>query len=371
MNPYERRGTARIRSTRRIPLGSSQLGIVFAALFSISTAPASAITFSLIGDGTTQVLYYHEERSLAFTGPCVIQQTGQTWSANGRISSTPFGDGTLDWTGQGALQVVIYFPMYYLWSSSSVCRDWWVAVDARATPLVFQMEADPGDPDPAYLHVTASLVGTLDQRGGLAGNPGSLSVDFRAMTRVSVDGQPVVGDTLITMHTTSNGQTEIWSPEFPDGVENDVVVPATAGTLVEVNAWAYRRFQSSDYVSVTGSSPFGQGLAMVITAQPMTTLAVADENLPDGLKLGVRPNPSLNPRIHYTLPQSSKIRLAIYDIAGARIATLMDGIEAPGRREVAWDGRSANGEPLAPGVYVVELIADSRRRVGKLVLLGR
>ena len=348
---------------------SVSFAVILAALFSISTAPASAITFTLIGDGTTQEMRWRSETSPGPSGPCAVQSSGQTWSTNGRILSDP--RGSLDWTGQGALQVVTYFPMWFQLSAPSVCRDSWVAVDARATPLVFQMVADPGDPDPAYLHVTVKLVGTLDQRAGIGGNPGSLSVDFRAMVKVSVDGQPVASDTLITVHTTSNGQTEIWSPTFPKGAANEVVVPVATGSLVEVNAWAYRRFQSSDYVSLYGSSPFGDGVAMVITVQPMTALAVADENRVDGLMLGVRPNPSLSPRIHYTLPQSSHVRLAIYDVAGARVATVADRFEPAGRGEVAWDGRATNGERLGAGVYVVELVAGSQRRVGKLVLLGR
>ena len=359
-------------------LPSMRQVVVMAALLTITVpSPARAVSFSLIGDGTGQLKRWMMENSNPFTGaPCVLIQQGETWSTNGRIPNgsggTVGGDfGTLDWTGQGALQVVFYLPLAYQAYALSPCRDWWVMVDARESPLIFQMVADPGDPDLTHLRITATLVGSLDQRGGVAGQPGSLSLDFRAITKVFVDGQQVAHDTLSTVHTTSNGQTENWSPTFPNGPANQVMVPVTPGSVVEVEGWVYRRIQSSDYVSAYGSSPYGEGHAMLITAQPMTTLAVADENRADGLNLWVRPNPSLSPRIHYALPQSAHVRLAIYDVAGARVATVADRFEPAGRGEFAWDGRAANGEHLAAGLYVVELVAGSQRRVGKVVLLGR
>lgn len=38
--------------------------------------------------------------------------------------------------------------------------------------------------------------------------------------------------------------------------------------------------------------------------------------------------------------------------------------------EVSWDGRSASGDPVAAGIYVMELVAGAERRVHKLVRLA-
>jgi len=92
----------------------------------------------------------------------------------------------------------------------------------------------------------------------------------------------------------------------------------------------------------------------------------------DELRLAARPNPSPGTaRILYALPRTSRVRLSVYDVAGSRVATLVDGIEEAGRRELVWNGRDSRGEPLGPGVYLMELLTGAERTVGKLVILGR
>ncbi|TMQ49738.1 MAG: hypothetical protein E6K73_09485, partial [Candidatus Eisenbacteria bacterium] len=58
-------------------------------------------------------------------------------------------------------------------------------------------------------------------------------------------------------------------------------------------------------------------------------------------------------------------RLALVDVSGRVVATLVDGIQRSGRYELAWDGTRA-GQRLTPGLYFVRLTAPDRTVVRKL-----
>lgn len=47
--------------------------------------------------------------------------------------------------------------------------------------------------------------------------------------------------------------------------------------------------------------------------------------------------------------------LDVFDLAGRRVATLVDAVLPPGRHTVRWDGTSGDGRPLPGGTYVLRL----------------
>jgi hypothetical protein len=67
--------------------------------------------------------------------------------------------------------------------------------------------------------------------------------------------------------------------------------------------------------------------------------------------------------ICYHLPADGTVRLSLYDLAGRRVETLVDGELSAGRHEVTWD---ASGVPA--GVYLVLLDTDSGRVQRRLVV---
>ena len=83
------------------------------------------------------------------------------------------------------------------------------------------------------------------------------------------------------------------------------------------------------------------------------------------------PNP-FNPTtmILYDVPVASRVRLAVYNVLGQRVARLLDRSQTPGRHRVVWD---AAGFPS--GLYFVrfqtEALAGSHRfeAVKKMILL--
>ncbi|MFH1690217.1 MAG: agmatine deiminase family protein [Candidatus Eisenbacteria bacterium] len=83
-----------------------------------------------------------------------------------------------------------------------------------------------------------------------------------------------------------------------------------------------------------------------------------------------RPNP-FNPvtTLAFELPASGRVELRVYNAAGKRVATLIDGRAEAGRRSVSWRGLDDGGRPVASGVYFFRLTHDGETVSRKGVLL--
>jgi len=83
------------------------------------------------------------------------------------------------------------------------------------------------------------------------------------------------------------------------------------------------------------------------------------------------PNP-FNPRtaIRFHLLDATAVTLSVYDLAGRRIATLLDGTLQPGWYTRVWDGADDGGRPVASGTYVGRLVTD-RDRISHPMTLAR
>jgi hypothetical protein len=67
----------------------------------------------------------------------------------------------------------------------------------------------------------------------------------------------------------------------------------------------------------------------------------------------------------------NEVLLEIYDVRGARIATLFDGILPPDEYEVHWNGLDHKGNPAASGVYFYRLTAGGVSLTRKMVVIRR
>jgi hypothetical protein len=81
------------------------------------------------------------------------------------------------------------------------------------------------------------------------------------------------------------------------------------------------------------------------------------------------PNP-FNPRttISYSLPQSGRVKLAIYDVRGARVRTLVDADQPGGAQSAVWDGMGDGDKSVPSGVYFVRLETVVGARTVKVTL---
>jgi len=89
-----------------------------------------------------------------------------------------------------------------------------------------------------------------------------------------------------------------------------------------------------------------------------------------GLWLGtVVPNPfRLTAAVSYSLPQPSAARLAVYNVTGQLVTTLLDEDVAAGPHDATWDGRDAAGRRVSAGLYLLRLEAGGARCTTKVML---
>lgn len=82
-----------------------------------------------------------------------------------------------------------------------------------------------------------------------------------------------------------------------------------------------------------------------------------------------QPSP-FNPRttFRYSLPDAGHVRLALYDLRGALLATLVESEMEMGERTADWDGHDARGAAVPSGVYMARLETASGIRTVKVTL---
>ena len=84
----------------------------------------------------------------------------------------------------------------------------------------------------------------------------------------------------------------------------------------------------------------------------------------------ITPNP-FNPqtKITYELAGDGQVQLAIFDLQGHLVRTLVNGSRATGRHIETWDGSDENGGKVASGMYVAKLTAAGVTQMMKMTLL--
>lgn len=110
----------------------------------------------------------------------------------------------------------------------------------------------------------------------------------------------------------------------------------------------------STTVYVTGS-PTGA------TATPPSTTFSLEQNIPNPF------NPTTT--IRFTLPARARVNLAVFDVSGRRITTLVDREMPAGLSTVEWDGRDSHGRQVSSGVYFYRIMEGSNVETRKMLLL--
>jgi hypothetical protein len=88
------------------------------------------------------------------------------------------------------------------------------------------------------------------------------------------------------------------------------------------------------------------------------------------LLLAPTPNPARGTAtLAYALDRAGAVTLAVYDVQGRCVRTLVNAVQEAGAYQVRWNGRDDGGRALAAGVYHLSLDAGGRRMVRTLVLI--
>ena len=104
-----------------------------------------------------------------------------------------------------------------------------------------------------------------------------------------------------------------------------------------------------------------------------TATAITDDlaALPQDFRLMQNhPNPfNAQTNILFTLGETGHTELTIFNLAGQRLRTLVDGPLPAGDHRVAWDGRDASGQAAASGVYLFRLRFGTEHASQRMLLL--
>ncbi len=102
-----------------------------------------------------------------------------------------------------------------------------------------------------------------------------------------------------------------------------------------------------------------------------TGIAESKEPVPTTYSLQAsRPNPFYTTtEIRYSLPVTSRINLAVYDISGKLVKTLVNGTENLGFHRTVWNGVDASGKRQSSGLYFIRLETKNYTTTQKLIFI--
>jgi len=136
---------------------------------------------------------------------------------------------------------------------------------------------------------------------------------------------------------------------------------AQAGNVGQKRQWSLSRSAFPNGQIYWGVQAVDQAFAgSAFTTGPTATVDVGDAPLATRLALrldGANPSRS-ETHLAYALPRDARVELAIHDITGRRLQTLVRGDRAAGEHQVLWRGEAADGSRSAPGLYFARLSTD-------------
>ncbi|MDP6169042.1 MAG: FlgD immunoglobulin-like domain containing protein, partial [Candidatus Marinimicrobia bacterium] len=82
------------------------------------------------------------------------------------------------------------------------------------------------------------------------------------------------------------------------------------------------------------------------------------------------PNP-FNPvtNLSYDLPEDAMVTIAIYDMMGKVVRTLVNGQQSAGYKTLQWNATNNGGRPISAGLYIYTIQAGTFNQTRKMILL--
>ena len=227
-----------------------------------------------------------------------------------------------------------------------------------SSPIVRDFEIHNG-----YLY----MVGTFHYAGGkISTHIARWSEAMTPVALTSFDALPEPGAVELRWRVEGDGIPELrlaaqlgdctWEPAFAEEMPGEYRCRDEAEALAaggEVDYRLYARAHSEEWMLLRRVS---------VTVAPAPVAASPT--------ISVWPNPG-NPTFHVelSLPEAARVRVAVVDIAGRRVATLHEGPMDAGERGLIWDGRDDAGREQSSGVYLIDLRGASGVASRRLVLL--
>ena len=349
----------------------------------VNGSPATFNSIAIQHDETYSTWYLHSSQHLQTSGPIKTGEPLAHVGSRGASSNhlhfeirkngvpvDPYG-----WQGIGddPDRLVRGVTNEFLWHNTTKQVEWhftetfekWRTRDALNKGInaalgdkwVLEPGKDPGVISPELLWIEAQNFKKIELRMGAKGGGESQARLFfktahhqnYSMVRSIVFTGKVIRDGDQRVYTADLSQHPLWDGRIVeiriDPVENELP-PETDATIF------------IDYIKFI----------------PLVT-SVKDERrvlAPNEFRLSHSfPNPFLHATtIRFSTSQNKPVRIAVYNILGQRIRTLLEATVTPGDHAVNWNARDENGARVPPGVYFVALTAPGSRIVRKMIVLS-
>jgi hypothetical protein len=258
-----------------------------------------------------------------------------------------------------------------------------------------------------------TLAGTPTSWFPLSGAPVNAIALANNLVYAGFNGQAVIGNAvrqgIAALNKNSNNATA-WDPQVVGNVYSILpsgstlfiggsfsqVANAPRGNLAEIDAstgattsfnaptWSFESLYGVpsqqpgvvDLVETNGGDLYAAGAFTSILDKPHSAIAglyqvsvsVDPAVTPPALALRAAPNPARASQVlQFDLPTAAQGRVVIHDVHGRLVRVLAAGVLAAGPQRLEWDGRTAAGARVAPGIYFVRITAGTDRSTLKIV----
>jgi hypothetical protein len=101
---------------------------------------------------------------------------------------------------------------------------------------------------------------------------------------------------------------------------------------------------------------------------PTDSITAVKEIALGSMNVFVAPNPFLSDvQIRYFLEENSQVNVAIFDMLGREVQTLVNQQQSKGIQSIVWDGKNASGESVPKGNYFYRITCGTYTESGKLL----
>ena len=170
--------------------------------------------------------------------------------------------------------------------------------------------------------------------------------------------------TVVRLHSNQGGSADDLLTWYPAETTPFQSLDAFIGDPMN-GTWTLR---ATDY----GSMDYGtiNSWCLKMTYAALATPADGSDLPRTLVTKGNFPNP-FNPMttIKFAVPKDGKVDLAVYDVAGRKIATVLSEVLTAGNQEVTWTGRNDRGQAVASGTYFYRVSAGDETVTGKMLLM--
>lgn len=194
----------------------------------------------------------------------------------------------------------------------------------------------------------------FNNNGSLVRSPSSIGLtnmtDLNNPDPVPAAGSPLIGAADFSDADLATLQAVSYSGAFD---------PALPMAQQWTRGWSNFDPQNTDYS--TGTTVVSTGIGDGDGGDTPKVSGIEAINYPNPF------NPSTT--IRFTLPQAGQVRLDVYDVSGAHVTTLVNGLRPQGENTVTWNAKNGSGQNVSTGIYFYRIRSGNDVLTRKMILL--